>query len=338
MKTVAAFAFVILASAPAWAQRDRMEDMFSRRVQWLPSMETAMNGGGEMGERERLRLRAFGIEPADRKFVFVYIRPITEDKELDVWANTDIAGQSRGAWGFVKMDFDKENVWQKAWGVRAAPAIIGCDLHGNDFAKAASAGVDAVRSLLKAVPAEVAKYEASIKLTFGRAMETLKQDEERGLKALVDFCMIAKPGYKETAEAGAKLAEVAEGALRKGELAEAVSVETGIDYHDDLVKVLKSSAPGVHAEIRLARLDHERGNVQPAILRLQKILKLDARTLKKEIDDAVAALADLNKAGEAKVDEALKIADRAVSKDALRKLARDYAGTEAGKRAVEVSK
>jgi lipopolysaccharide biosynthesis regulator YciM len=192
--------------------------------------------------------------------------------------------------------------------------------------------------MLKGMPDVVAKYEASLKLSYGRAMDALKTDEEKGLKALVDLCLVAKPGYKETAEAGTKLAEVAESALRKGELAEAVSVDVGISYHDDLVKALRTSAPGVHAEIRLAKLDHERGNVQPAIARLQKILKMDARTLKKEIEEAATALAEISKAGEAKIDAALAIADRALSKDALKKLARDYAGTDAGKRAADASK
>jgi hypothetical protein len=148
------------------------------------------------------------------------------------------------------MDFDKENAWQKAWGVVRAPAVIGCDLHGNEFAKAGVATLDTVRNMLKGMPDLVAKYEASLKLSFGRAMDALKGDEEKGLKALVDLCLIAKPGYKETAEAGAKLAETAEAALRKGELAEAVGVDVGISYHDDLVKVLRTTPPGIHAEIR----------------------------------------------------------------------------------------
>jgi thioredoxin-like negative regulator of GroEL len=337
LKTTATIALLLCASASAWAQRG-MEDMFSRKVNWYPTVEAAMSGGGEMNELERRRLRFLGMEPTERKYVFVYVRPITEDKELDVWNNSDISTASRGAWAFVKMDFDKENAWQKAWGITRAPAIIGCDLHGNDFDKRPSAALDAVRTLLKTVPDAVTRYQTALKVNFGKAMDALKQDEERGLKLLVDFCLAAKPGYKESAEAGARLAEVSESALRKGELAEAVSVDVGVEYHDGLVKALRNTAPGIHAEIRLARLDHERGNVQAALQRLQKVLKMDARTLKKEMDEAAVALAEISKSGEAKVDAALALADRAAGKEALRKLAKDYAGTDAGKRAADASK
>lgn len=338
MKTPIATAALLLAcAASAFAQKDR-EDFMTRRVSWYPSFEAAMgNGGGEMSEAERRRMRFFGESAVDKKYVFVYVRPLNEEKEPNEFQNQDVVLQSRGAWCFVKMDFDKENRWLKAWGVGRAPAIIGTDLHGNDFGKAALASIDAVRGLLKTVPDVVAKYEAKLRTDWSRVNDHLKLDEDKGSKSLVDFCLFAKPGYKETGEAATRLTEISEAALRRGELAESVGVDTGISYYDELSKTYGKTAPGILSQIRLAFLEHERGNVRKAIDALQKIQKLD-RLSPHEMEEANRSLHEISKRGEKKIDTALVNPDRNAAKDVLRKIASDYAGTDAGRRASDVSK
>jgi hypothetical protein len=282
-------------------------------------------------------MRFFGEQQVDKKYLFVYVRPLNEEKEPNEFANQDVVTQSRGAWCFVKMDFDKENKWLKAWGIGRAPAIIGGDLHGNDFGKAASASIDAVRGLLKTVPDAVNKYEAKIRSDWSRVNDQLKLDEDKGSKLLVDFCQIAKPGYKETAEAAAKLTEVSEAALKRGELAESVGVDQGISYYDDLAKTYGKTAPGVLSQVRLALLEHERGNVKKAVDALVKIQKLD-RLSPHEMEEANRALHEISKRGEQKIDTALGNPDRVAAKDVLRRLAVEYAGTDAGRRAADLSK
>jgi hypothetical protein len=337
-KTTAAasLALFLACAAQAWAQgRGDFGDRMGSRVDWYPSLERAMGGADSGNDQFR---RFFGrMEPTEKKYIFVYVRPQIEDKELNEFTNVDVVSASRGAWAFVKMDFDKENPHLKAWGIGRAPAIVGCDLHANDFHKAASAGLDAIRSLLKAVPPMVLAYEAKLKADYSKALELLRSDEEKGTKALVDIVSNGKHGYKEVAESQARLAEMTEAAFKKGELAESVSVEAGIEYNEDLVKLYKVSPPGAMAEIRLARLEHERGNVQPAIQRLLKVQKYDARSFKKEMDEAQKALDEISKAGDAKMEGALAL-DRAAAREVLRKLAKDYAGTEAGRRAAETAK
>jgi hypothetical protein len=113
-----------------------------------------------------------------------------------------------------------------------------------------------------------------------------------------------------------------------------VSVEAGIDYLDEIAKTFRGTATGVQAEIRIARLDHERGNPAAAILRLAQLQKSDAKLPKGEIEKAAQALEEISRAGEAKLEAALT-GDKALAKEAVRKIARDYAGTEAAKRANE---
>jgi hypothetical protein len=338
MKTSLAVAALLLAAAaPAFAQRGP-DDFLGRRVSWYPSIEAAVGGGGDVvSEAERRRMRFFGEQAADKKYFFVYVRPLNEEREPNEFLNNDVVQASRGAWCFVKMDFDKENRWLKAWGIPRAPALIGGDLHGNDFGKAASASIDNIRGLLKTVPDAVGRYEQKLKADWTRVNDLLKLDEEKAAKALVDFCALAKPGYKESAEAQAKLNEVSESALKRGELAESVSVEIGIAYYDDLAKTYAKTTPGLLAQIRAAFLEHERGHARKAIDALQKIQKLD-RLSPHEMEEANRALLEISKRGEQKIDAALGLGDRGAAKEALRKLASEYAGTEAGRRALDVSR
>jgi len=125
------------------------------------------------------------------------------------------------------MDLDRENVYQKAWGVKSAPACIGCDLYANDFFKAGAVSVDAIRGVVRSTPELIAKYEAKLKSDFAKATDVIKTDEEKGLKLLVDVCVTGKNGYKEVSEAQTKLNELTESLFKKGELASAVSPEDG---------------------------------------------------------------------------------------------------------------
>jgi lipopolysaccharide biosynthesis regulator YciM len=278
------------------------------------------------------------MEAGDKKFIFIYVRPITEDREpVEFSTFAEALQASREAWAFVKMDFDRENPYQKSWGLKGAPACIGADLHGNDFVKLGAASTDSIRGILRNTPGEITRYETRIKSDYGKAMELLKSDEERGAKALVDLVAIGKKGYKEIADAQSRLGELSESALRKGELASAVSLDAALDYYEELVKAYKASAPGVRAEIAAAVVEHARGNAAAAIARLHKIMKYDPRLLKAEVGQAGQALEEIGKSCEQKIDAALLLPDKGQVKEALRKLAKDYAGTEAGRHAAELA-
>jgi hypothetical protein len=342
MKKLLAPAFVLALAGLAQAQagggfgpgmRDR------ERIPWFNSIEKAGSGTDNLSQMEKRRLKAMGIEPTDKKYIFVYIRPVTEETEPREFANcTDALEGARGPWAFVKVDFDKENSYQKAWGIKGAPACVGCDLYANDFVKVGGPSIDNIRTIIRTTPELVAKYDAKLKYDFQKANEAVKTDEEKGSKLFVDICLTGKNGYKEVAESQSKLNELTDSAFRKGELATAVSPESGVEYFEDLVKIYRTTAPGAKAEIALAILDHARGNIAPAIQRLLKVLKYDARLLKPEVEAAAKALDEISKAGDAKIEAALSGPDKAVTKEVLRKLAKDYAGTDAGKHAADASK
>ncbi len=341
LATVGATLVLVLAfSAEAFAQRGDFGE-FRNRLRWYPDVERVISSGaGAVAEPNNPfggRRDPFGGMDVKKKYIFIYVRPsIAEDKDPNEFTNADIVQLSYGEWYFIKMDLDKENARLKAWGVKGGPMIIGCDLHGNDFLKFSALTLDSVRSITRGLPGEIQKYEAKLQADYRKACDFLKTDEAKGLKGLLDILAAGKQGYKEVTEAQAKLNDVSEAAFRRIELAESVSLETGIDYLDELVKQYGKTARGIQAEIRIAQLDHERGNVPAAVQRLNKILKYE-RLPKSEIDLVQRALEEVSKAGDQKIELALT-GDRNASKELLRKLARDYAGTEAGKRATELSK
>jgi len=340
MKLAVSFAFVLAISAQAFAQKggggkggfgpdmDRM----GTKIRWSNSVDKI----AESDPFEERRRKAMGLDPVDKKFMLIYIRPIAETTDPGPFNSTDIAELSHNSWIFVKMDFDKDNVHQKAWGVKGAPMIIGADLHSNDFIKTTSIALDSIRRITGGLPELIARYEQKLKSDFAKANELAKTDEAKALKFYVDIVADGKKGYKEVEDSTARVGEMSQAALRKAELPESVSPEAGIDYLDDLVKIFKGTPPGVEAEIRIARLEHERGNVQPAIQRLVTILKYDPK-LKAELENAARVLEEIARIGESKVELAVT-GDKALAKETLRKLAKDYAGTDAAKKAVEASR
>ncbi|HEV3029935.1 MAG TPA: hypothetical protein VG457_20315 [Planctomycetota bacterium] len=331
--------FILGLAALAEAQAGGGLGRMGERIPWYPSIEKVTGGDILLTPAERRRLKATGQEPSDKKYIFVYIRPLNEDKEPNEFSTCrDALDAARSNWAFVKMDIDKDNVYQKAWGIRSAPACLGCDLFGNEFVKVPAVSVDTIRRVIASTPEQVANYEARLKADFAKATDILKSDEERGMKLLVDVCVAGKNGYKETADAQKTLNELSESVFKKGELASAVSPEAGSEYFDELVKLYRSTAPGVRAEVSLALLEHARGNVQAAIQRLLKVSKSDPRLLKAEIESAGRALDEISKAGDVKVEAALAGPDKAFAKDAVRRLAKEYAGTDAGRHAAEAAK
>jgi hypothetical protein len=341
-KLTAGLAFVLALSAQAFAQKGggigggggMGPGGMNNKIRWANNVDNPVVADDPL---QAARLKRMGIDPVDKKFMFVYIRPISETVDPGPFNSNDIILLSHEAWVFVKMDYDKDNPHQKAWGVRAAPAILGCDLHANDFVKTNTVDLASIRRITGSLPELVQRYEQKLKSDFARANDLLKTDDAKAMKLFVEIVSDGKKGYKEVDESATKVGEYGQATLLKADFPESVSPEAGIDYLDELVKMFKGTAPAVQAEIRIARLDHDRGNIQPAIQRLLGIQKYDPRMIKTELENALRALDDISKAGEAKVELASS-GDKALAKESLRRLAKDYAGTEAGKRATDASK
>ncbi|HXX94186.1 MAG TPA: hypothetical protein VEN81_11175 [Planctomycetota bacterium] len=344
-KLAAGLAFVLALSAQAFAQKGggfggggagggMGPGGMQNKIRWASNVDNPVVAEDPITAR---RLKQMGIEPVDKKYMFVYVRPIAETVDPGSFNSTDIITLSHEAWVFVKMDYDKDNPHQKAWGLKGAPAIIGCDLHANDFIKSASIDLASIRRITGGLPEAIQRYEQKLKSDFAKANEFLKSDEPKAMKLFVEIVSDGKKGYKEVEDSATKVGDFGQAAILKSDLPESVSPEAGIDYLEEMAKIFKGTAPAVQAEIRIARLDHDRGQIQPAIQRLLGIQKYDPRSVKAEIDNALHALEDISRAGEAKVELASS-GDKTLAKDSLRRLAKDYAGTDAGKKAADASK
>ena len=300
MKKVAGvLGFVLMLSAQALAQKGGGKggkgfeggDFGERgvRVHWAPGIENATSsdpeGRGKFG-------KMFG-EPVEKKYLLVYVRPLSESSDPGEFSNEDIVKASYREWTFVKMDADKDNPYLKSWGVRAAGVVMGCDLHANAFMGPVTSSADQLRRILAGLPGAVSAYEQKVKTEYGKAVDAIKTDEARGTKLLIDLVATGKPGYKEVTQAQARLSEQAETAFRRGELAEGVGPETGIEYYEEVSKTYKGTPPGARADLKLARLERERGNAKGALAKLQAVAKLDPRVFKAEVEEAQKALEEL---------------------------------------------
>jgi hypothetical protein len=299
MKQLAAvFAFILLLSAQAMAQGKgggvkgggkggfEAGDFGERgvRVHWAPSIESAVGPSSEEPMRGKFA-KIFG-EPVEKKFLLVYVRPLTEVNEPGEFSNDDVVKASYREWSFVKMDPDKDNPYLKSWGVRTAGVVVGCDLHANSFMGPVTSSADQLRRILGGLPGAVASYEQKLRAEYGKAVEAVKADEARGTKLLIELAANGKPGYKEVAQAQARLGEQAESAFRRGELAESVGPEAGIEYYEEVSKTYKGTPPGARADLKLAKLERERGNAKGAQAKLQAVSKLDPRAFKAEVEEA----------------------------------------------------
>lgn len=336
MKVSALFVFVaiVLAGLPLAAQQDSYYDYYYR-IYWFTTIEDAVQFSARA---DALPPRPLLGRPAmrriEKKYIFVYVHPEKEEKEPNAFANTDIQTASRNEWCFVKLAFDKENPLLRAWNVKAAPAVVGLDIQANDFIMSNNLTAAAVRGFMKALPDHIAKYEVKLKSDFARAEAALKSDPNKGIKLLVEIVLQGKTGYKEATDAAAKLQEVADESFKKCEIAESVSPDDGIKFLEEMVKVYGATPPGAQAEIRIAKIERGRNNIGVAIARLVKVTKYESKLLKKETMTASLALDEISKDAEAKITAALGLG-RAEAREALKKIAKEYANTDAGKRATE---
>lgn len=300
-KIGAALAFVLLLSAQAMAQgkgggkggKGGFEggEFGERgfRVNWAPSLESAVSPDPDEAQRRKF-MKGFGVESADKKYLLVYVRPPAESADPGEFSNDDVVKASYRDWTFVKMDAEKDNPHLKGWGVKTAGVVLGCDLHTNAFMGPVTSSADQLRRILGGLPGAIAAYEQKVKTEYGKAIEAIKTDETRGTKLLIDLVASGKPGYKEVTQAQARLNEQAETVFRRGELAESVGPEAGIEYYEEVAKTYKGTTPAARADLRLALLERERGNTKGAVTKLQAILKLDPRVFKAEIEEAQKAL------------------------------------------------
>ncbi len=334
LSALSAGVLVLTLSSAAWAQGGggfgQGRDFDGNRISWYSSLDRALSGQPE--DRG-----GFGAprEPEPKKWIFVYVRPATEQKDPNEFQNSDLASASRGAWAFVRMDFNKDNPNLKTWGVKGAPMCLGCDKFGNEFVKVAGTPLDQLRRIISGTPELIARYEQKLAAEYQKAVNVLKTDEPKGVKLLIDLIASAKPGYKQIADAQAKLNEQAEPAFKRAELAESVGPDAAIESYAGIARTYAGTGAGIRAEIRVARLEHARGNVQLALQKLTAMSLLDPKVYKLEIEQARREMDEINRAGDTKLAQALNNPDKAAGREAIQKIAKDYAGTEAGKRAAE---
>ena len=98
----------------------------------------------------------------NKKYMLVYIGSVNEKREPRAFKYGESLKASRGAWMFVDLHPDPNDPWQKRWGVKRAPTVVGCDRHGNAFRVTPSLSRVGLQSMFGLVPLLVEKYPATV--------------------------------------------------------------------------------------------------------------------------------------------------------------------------------
>lgn len=319
MKQLAIGACVLAMAAPAFAQGGGGpgggRNGRGPRVEWAEDMEQALRRAGEKNA-----------------CIFVYIKNST-DKDPTEFNNADVAEMSRDV-VFVKLNYGRDDEWIKQWKVPVAPMILGCDKHGNDYNRANSTNIDKIRGILDAVGGLVQKYEAKLKSEYAKFLDAIRTQQNAKIgKALADLLPVLKKGFRETEDTLAKMKEIEADEVKKVVEGGRGDRDLEVEWLNEMLRDFKGTPIAAEAELRLAKIEKAR-DPQAAIARIKRLQKLEGVGYPSKVDSSNALWTEITSDGEAKVDEALKL-DKAAAKDALRRLLRDYAGTDAAKRANE---
>lgn len=302
-------------AAEAEAQLDPFDYGSSREIRWMPRIES-------------------GLREEGKKCLLVYIHPDGEEEAPAFFNSTDLAEISRGEWAFVRMPLDSENRWQQQWGIGKAPALVGCDLHGNAFRQVSGAQLNMVRAMVRALPAMIQQFETRLKTDFERAIKGVDFDRERGIGRFVNIVLTGKLGYPEIGDSLKVLHDMGSEDLGKGELIESADPGKAVAFYGNMVRTYKTTPMGQQAEIRLARIDHDTGRPRSAIRRLCGILKLRAPHLDAVRKSAGRVLDRIAARGDRQIDAALK-EEKPRAREILLRISREYADTAAAGRALE---
>ena len=150
---------VCLASAAT--QPDPRRE-YSSSISWSPTVAYAMGNATPI-----------------KKYMLVYIGPVKEKQEPRVFKYGESAKASRGAWMFVDLHPDPNDPWQKRWGVKRAPTVVGCDRHGNAFQMTPSLSRAGLQRIMGLVPLLVEKYRATLKKDLAAAIDALESNPEK---------------------------------------------------------------------------------------------------------------------------------------------------------------
>ena len=334
MKRALLAAAMSLLAMDAAAQIDGFDfGSYRTRTTFFENLDRVISGMSGTGEGMEDGGRGRSRSVRNKQHILVYIHNGTGTREPQEFNHAAPIRQSYGEWAFVKLQFDADDPFIKAWGIRRAPGLVALDRFGNHFLRPMNLSTNSIKYLTAKHPLAIAQYEGKLKSEFDKAIGFLDKDESKALGGLLNIVANGKMGYKLVEESRQLLEEHSASAFRKADLAESVSASVGIDYLQTLIKMYKKTPWSARAEIRIAKVEHHNGSVQPAIQRLNKIQKYDRSYLGKEKIKVDEALAEVSRAGTEKIDTVLAMDDRTEAKVQLKKIAKDYAGTDAGRRA-----
>jgi len=288
--------------------------------------------------------KASDAAKSGEKFLLVYVY---EDKANGNSISTDffrldVIQLSKTTWVFSKMPYTKDDAELRKLGVRRPGTVLGLDRYGNEWKRLDAVSAIELKGLLASVPELVKRFTEKLQADFARAEVLGKTDLDKAGKLFADIARNSRKGYKEIEDAAGKVREISARQFKAVELAFSADEKQAMTMLKQLAGDYKDLPSGVEAEIRLAEFDLTKGAIPSSIERAKRALRVEGQeAFVEEVAHAKKVMEKIAAEGNQRIAAALQLAqagDRAKAVEAFRQIARDFAGTEAGKKAADVAK
>ncbi len=354
---VSTAAFVILASAPLWAQKGGggFGGGGVKGGNGNPGGPNVPGGlPGLPNDKLYSKEGCVWVEPcarakeaarADDRMFLVYV--YEEKGNGTVLANDfyllDVIQLSKTTWVFTKLIYSKENADVRRLAVKKPGTVLGLDRHGNEWRRLENLSTIELKGLLASVPDQIRKFLDKVQSDFARAEALAKTDLDKAGRLFAEIARLPRKGYKEIEEAVARVQEISERQFKSADLAfSADDAGQGAAILRQMAADYKGLPQGMEAELRLAEIDVRKGVLATAIQRAKAALRLEGQEgFAPAVDHAERLLEKIAALGEDRIAAARKLGasgDRPKAAALLRQIALDFAGTEAARKAAEAAR
>jgi hypothetical protein len=277
---------------------------------------------------------ADGVDSAlgQQKPVLVYVQPPAEGEDIPgAFKNPDVSKASRESALLVRIPYKAGDPFIKERKIAGPPCLLGLDTFGNEWHRSTAISSGVVKEFIRLIPEETSQYVEMLERLLQQAKSKEEKEDIKGALPLYKKLALEKrKGYPPIATGREKFKSLGEKVL-----ADAVTL-LGTKERDGLQELnnLSSSYSGTFlgAAARLATLKHglaEAKDIRARIPDIQKLAALEGDEYSEVVSSAKSLLEEIDGYGQARVQDAVKKAERGdveTAKNLLRQIMSDFPG------------
>jgi hypothetical protein len=267
-----------------------------------------------------------------QKPVIVYIQPPTEGEDIPgAFKNPDVSKASREAALLVRIPYKAGDPFIKERKIAGAPTLLGLDSFGNEWHRSTTVSTGVVKEFIRLIPEEVSQYvEMLEKLLQQAKAKEEKEDIKGALPSYKKLALEKRKGYPQIATGRDKFKSLGDKVLADAVTLLGTKERDGLQELNNLSNTYSGTPLGAAA--RLAILKHdlaEAKDLRVRVTELQKLAALEGIEYSDVVSAAKSLLEEIDGYGQARVQDAVKKAERGdaeTAKNLLRQIMSDFTG------------